>query len=79
MSSITDNGVGDYTVNFTTAISDANYSVNVSRSASPSTGFAIIDPTATASPTTTAVRIGMVNNTNTAYQDTPINCVSILR
>jgi hypothetical protein len=27
VSSITDNGVGDYTVNFTTAIPDANYSV----------------------------------------------------
>jgi Tfp pilus assembly protein PilV len=26
VSSITDNGVGDYTVNFTTAMSDANYS-----------------------------------------------------
>lgn len=28
VSSITDNGTGDYTVNFTTAISDANYAVN---------------------------------------------------
>jgi len=28
VSSITDNGTGDYTVNFTTAMSDANYSVN---------------------------------------------------
>ena len=27
VSSITDNGVGDYTVNFTTAMQDANYSV----------------------------------------------------
>lgn len=27
VSSITDNGTGDYTVNFTTAISDANYTV----------------------------------------------------
>ena len=28
VSSITDNGVGDYTVNFTTAMADANYCVN---------------------------------------------------
>lgn len=28
VTSITDNGVGDYTVNFTTAMSDANYAVN---------------------------------------------------
>jgi hypothetical protein len=27
VSSITDNGVGDYTINMTTALSDANYSV----------------------------------------------------
>ena len=30
VSSITDNGTGDYTVNFTNALSDANYVVNVS-------------------------------------------------
>jgi uncharacterized protein (AIM24 family) len=30
VSSITDNGNGDYTVNFTTAMPDANYAVNVS-------------------------------------------------
>ncbi len=28
VSSITDNGTGDYTVNFTTAMADANYAVN---------------------------------------------------
>jgi uncharacterized protein (AIM24 family) len=32
VTSITDNGVGDYTVNFTTAMSDANYSVVASSS-----------------------------------------------
>lgn len=31
VSSITDNGVGDYTVNFTTAMADANYSASVTR------------------------------------------------
>ena len=30
VSSITDNGVGDYTVNFTTAMPDANYSIATS-------------------------------------------------
>ena len=30
MSSITDNGVGDYTIKFTTALQDINYSVNIS-------------------------------------------------
>lgn len=31
VSSITDNGVGDYTVNFTTAMPDANYAICVGR------------------------------------------------
>lgn len=30
VTSITDNGVGDYTVNFTNAMTDANYSFNIS-------------------------------------------------
>ena len=30
VSSITDNGTGDYTVNFTTAMADANYAASVS-------------------------------------------------
>jgi hypothetical protein len=34
VSSITDNGTGDYTVNFTTAMSDANYAANISVSRS---------------------------------------------
>lgn len=32
VSSITDNGVGDYTVNFTNAMPDANYAIGVSGS-----------------------------------------------
>ena len=36
VSSITDNGTGDYTVNFTTAMPDANYAVEVSSLASAS-------------------------------------------
>jgi len=35
VSSITDNGTGDYTVNFTTAFADANYSVNGTASGNP--------------------------------------------
>lgn len=31
VSSITDNGVGDYTVNFTTAMPDVNYAFNATR------------------------------------------------
>ena len=63
VSSITDNGTGDYTVNFTTAMSDINYCASLSFSRDPdcpsgniatnnSTGFNV-------APTTTALRVGM--------------------
>jgi len=46
VSSITDNGTGDYTVNFTTAMPDANYSAVYGRmidgSAYPGGGFASV-------------------------------------
>ena len=34
VSSVTDNGTGDYTINFTTAMSDADYAANISVSRS---------------------------------------------
>ena len=56
VTSITDNGTGDYTVNFTTAISDANYSCSVSGKQTTGTtaGGSSIEFTSLA---TTSVRI----------------------
>jgi hypothetical protein len=56
VSSITDNGTGDYTVNFTTAMSDANYSVvgSVGRNLS---GVTANTPGNTFTPATGSVRI----------------------
>ena len=58
VSSITDNGTGDYTVNFTTAMADANYaaSVTTQRQATNSLGYGMIIQGV--SPTTTAIRVG---------------------
>jgi hypothetical protein len=61
VSSITDNGTGDYTVNFTTAMPDANYGAtasargegNVSRGA----GALINIPKNAVAPTTSAIRL----------------------
>ena len=39
VSSITDNGTGDYTVNFTTAITDANYGVAATAEWNPGVDF----------------------------------------
>ncbi len=58
VSSITDNGTGDYTVNFTTAMPDANYSA-VCTTGSSSTGTTNTPLTAQASGTgTTAYQSG---------------------
>lgn len=70
VSSITDNGAGDYTVNFTTAMPDANYSVSCSAGYSTSASFftatsarSTATPTA---PTTTQVAVQSYNGTAVA-------------
>ena len=58
VSSITDNGVGDYTVNFTTAMADANYVVNsIVGDYTTNNGNRSISISSVAAPTTSAVRI----------------------
>jgi hypothetical protein len=66
VSSITDNATGDYTVNITTALTDANYSIAGSTSmifgTSYNSAITINTINATAlesSPTTTAFRLGI--------------------
>jgi hypothetical protein len=57
VSSITDNGTGNYTVNFTNALPDANYSVGSCVAVDYSnTGSRVVN-LASAAPTTTACRI----------------------
>ena len=56
VSSITDNGTGDYTVNFTTALPDANYSVTGSAQAVPGSYDAFFQLTSSANPTASACR-----------------------
>lgn len=67
VSSITDNGVGDYTVNFTTAMPDANYAVvfgiNGGRTATANTG---LDATNILNKIASAVRIVTGGSTNYA-------------
>jgi hypothetical protein len=82
VSSITDNGTGDYTVNFATALSDANYSAV--GSASPAYGSANTIGTQLftdgsvneVAPTTSAIRIKTANTSGTAI-DVKYACVSI--
>ena len=79
VSSITDNGTGDYTVNFTTALPDANYSVvgmSSSKAGVESTG--IITEEWTTVPSTTAVRVYVINRLGSAL-DSTYNNVSVFR
>lgn len=84
VTSITDNGTGDYTVNFTTAMPDANYSVNANNSpnfaGAFSCGVALFSngtPTETA-PTTSASRMFFGNTSGAAY-DPKYVCVAVFR
>lgn len=61
VSSITDNGTGDYTVNFTTAMPDANYAANVTGAAEANAATAAVR---TSTYSTTALR---VNTLSTAF------------
>ena len=78
VSSITDNGTGDYTINFATALSDANYCVVASAAGIASTANVFIQPNTYSgpniqAPTTSAVRFDCVNSGGTTYDSTYIN------
>lgn len=75
VSSITDNGTGDYTVNFTTAMPDANYSVGGTSSRLNSGDPGILSPIAL-SAGSVQVQTGI---RTTGSWDNSINSVAIFR
>ena len=83
VSSITDNGTGDYTVNFTTAMPDANYSVNgIGCTSSGNSWGSISLATAVQTgtdPTTALVRIRTTNSNAVALIDVPFVNIAIFR
>jgi hypothetical protein len=84
VTSITDNGTGDYTVNFTTAMPDANYAVAITASAGNNNSALVctvksaIQYGAPSNQTTTACQIVLINYVNSAI-DTGAVYVSIFR
>ena len=80
VTSITDNGVGDYTVNFTTAMPDANYSVSGSATLSTSGASAprIMAPFDVNTQTTGSSRVRTGDDTGTVG-DMALVCVQIFR
>jgi len=79
VSSITDNGTGNYTVNFTTALPDANYATSVTNGAPANSGsgpyHAAVDTQTT--QTTSLVRIATA--ANTSFSDGTVVNVAVLR
>ena len=77
VTSITDNGTGDYTANFTTAMSDANFSASGAGSAdgagSSGIGFSV------ESRSTTTVRVRIFVTTTANGSDQPAVFISVFR
>ena len=76
VSSITDNGTGNYTVNFTNAMPDANYAVlNLGQRALAANNYGLVS---SYSSTTTSVSVGTAGATGTVL-DWPAVTVGIFR
>jgi hypothetical protein len=77
VASITDNGTGDYTVNFTTALTDANYAtVGMAGDTSTSGGYAIAQTT-DRTKTTSAVSIGTRSQSGGSPANTDYGVISL--
>ena len=77
VTSITDNGVGDYTVNFTTALTDANYAPAALLNGG--SGGNVMAPYTTIAPTTSAYRLGTRRTDTFVAADTEYVNVAIFR
>jgi len=74
VTSITDNGTGDYTVNFTTALEDANYCVSTAIGESATGGNSIIN---LYTPTSSSFRFTSRASSTNTFQDS-VNCCSAI-
>ena len=70
VSSITDNGTGDFTVNFTNSLSDANYATIVNGLGTTGTSMQPGGPRGSATNSTTSVRIGFGTVANSGATNT---------
>lgn len=77
VSSITDNGTGAYTVNFTTAMPDVNYAYELSMAGSSGTGQTL-GQINSSPPTTTSISVFSATN-GVGAADVPGYCVAIFR
>ena len=78
VTSITDNGTGDYTVNFTTAMPDANYALAGMVGGVNGGPIVVYDYTQASPRTTTSFRIALIT-TSGSVADAPNANVAIFR
>jgi hypothetical protein len=78
VSSITDNGTGDYTVNFTTAMPDANYCTQATGKRAASNSALMGALTFNRTPTTSAAYVAFSEDGG-SLQDPTICAVSVFR
>ena len=73
VSSITDNGTGDYTMNFTTAMADANYSAVGPAGFATASKLYILQSQYGTVPTTSALRLTVAGDTSVALDPDYVN------
>jgi len=78
VTSVADNGTGDYSINFTTAMPDVNYNFTGAVIEDGSAAFTGICRAGAASVTTSALRVGVRNGAGALSDGTRV-CVSIFR
>jgi hypothetical protein len=69
VTSITDNGTGDYTVNFTNAMPDANYSYTGSCNIGTANYNILLSPNRTTAPTSSAFRFVTASSQDGTFYD----------
>jgi hypothetical protein len=79
VTSITDNGTGDYTVNFTTAMPDANYSAVSTCGDSAAAAPRLSGPTSATAPTVSLYRLVTTFSSTNAAQDVSYVFVAFFR
>jgi hypothetical protein len=79
VSSITDNGTGDYTVNFTVAMADANYAVVAMGQEVAGPSLVVMYVSRTSPYATGSIRLQGINSSGLSNTDTAFVNVAIFR
>lgn len=77
VTSITDNGTGAYTANFTTAMADADYAIIATSGDGANTNYRVVQVSDVTAPTTSAVRLQCLTQNSGNPQATDHSRVSV--